>query len=347
MKKTFIFTTLTTFFILSHSCFSQDLITKKNGEVIQTKVLEVGQTEIKYKKFGNQNGPTYTIGKSDVLMIRYENGTKDLFNNQQKSDVDSLNSSNVGPVGQITSISGKYKPFFSVGFDLIMHSGRWGGTVPARPSGGAFNSWGGDPYSGYGYGININYHLMKYITIYYDINTYSLKTPVAYKGGNAESNWVFEMTNYNQKFVGPFNEDLNYSIQTTGMRLGLKIYPARMEKFQPWFGIYYGYYAWMVGIFSADKKHTYGNTSGDTFGSTYLNFGVDMWNKSKTLGATLFFEFGSPVARNYKIDNCLIKGWTFTDSGEGFHLFGYNRVGLSLNFVMNKKNKKPAHNKGS
>ena len=60
-------------------CFSQDVITKKTGEDIQAKILEVGQTEIKYKRFDNSEGPSFTISKSDVLMIRYSNGTKDIF----------------------------------------------------------------------------------------------------------------------------------------------------------------------------------------------------------------------------------------------------------------------------
>lgn len=64
--------------------FAQDVLTKKNGEDISSKVLEVTTTEIKYKKFDNPNGPTFTILKSEVLLIRYENGTKDVFNEPQK-----------------------------------------------------------------------------------------------------------------------------------------------------------------------------------------------------------------------------------------------------------------------
>lgn len=77
MKK-MIFTALVSIFTITIA-FSQDIITKKSGEDIQAKVLEVTTTEIKYKKFDNQNGPTFIILKSDVLMIRYENGTKDIF----------------------------------------------------------------------------------------------------------------------------------------------------------------------------------------------------------------------------------------------------------------------------
>src|SRR5260221_9862149 len=66
--------------------FSQDIITTKTGEDILAKIVEVGHTEIKYKKFDNQEGPLFTILKSDVLMIRYENGTKDIFSEEPKSN---------------------------------------------------------------------------------------------------------------------------------------------------------------------------------------------------------------------------------------------------------------------
>ena len=64
---------------------SQDLITKKTGEDISSKVVEINLNEVKYKKWDNQDGPLISISKSDILMIRYQNGTKDLFNNENVS----------------------------------------------------------------------------------------------------------------------------------------------------------------------------------------------------------------------------------------------------------------------
>ncbi len=66
--------------MISTGTNAQDLITKTDGTDISAKVLEVTTSVIKYKKFENQDGPIYNIKKSDVLMIRYENGTKDIFN---------------------------------------------------------------------------------------------------------------------------------------------------------------------------------------------------------------------------------------------------------------------------
>ncbi len=61
-------------------CFGQDTLTTKSDEEIQAIILEVGVYEIKYKKFDNQDGPTFSILKTEVASIRYQNGTKDVFN---------------------------------------------------------------------------------------------------------------------------------------------------------------------------------------------------------------------------------------------------------------------------
>jgi hypothetical protein len=58
---------------------SQDIIIKTNGDEIKTKVILIDLGIIQYKKFENLDGPLYNISKSDVFMIKYENGTKDVF----------------------------------------------------------------------------------------------------------------------------------------------------------------------------------------------------------------------------------------------------------------------------
>ena len=59
---------------------AQDMITLKNGDQIKCKVTEVGVTEIKYKKENTPDATVYVIDKSTVLVINYENGTKDVLN---------------------------------------------------------------------------------------------------------------------------------------------------------------------------------------------------------------------------------------------------------------------------
>lgn len=72
---------------------SCDNIILKNGDEIPAKIIEINPTEVKYKKCDYINGPTVVLEKSKVFMIKYANGTKDVFSsentneNQKKSEV--------------------------------------------------------------------------------------------------------------------------------------------------------------------------------------------------------------------------------------------------------------------
>ena len=74
MKKFFV---ILAFLALNTS--AQDVIVKKDGSTILSKVLEVNTADIKYKKFSNQSGPIYTLNKSEIMSINYENGEMDMF----------------------------------------------------------------------------------------------------------------------------------------------------------------------------------------------------------------------------------------------------------------------------
>lgn len=63
--------------------YAQDNIILRNGEEIPAKVLEVTQTDLKYRKAANPDGPIYTATLRDVLLIKYANGTKDTFGNER------------------------------------------------------------------------------------------------------------------------------------------------------------------------------------------------------------------------------------------------------------------------
>ena len=65
------------------SASAQDMVVKKNGTIIKAKVIKVGSSEVEYKKWTNQNGPIYTISVNELFAINYQNGEKDMFENNQ------------------------------------------------------------------------------------------------------------------------------------------------------------------------------------------------------------------------------------------------------------------------
>ena len=78
------FTLLTFITLFGFSAMAQDVIVLKNGDEIKSLVQEIGTEYIKYKKFDNQAGPIYNVAITQIFMIKYENGTKDVFNEAPK-----------------------------------------------------------------------------------------------------------------------------------------------------------------------------------------------------------------------------------------------------------------------
>ncbi|MBP5677415.1 MAG: hypothetical protein J6W88_02830 [Bacteroidales bacterium] len=83
MKRLFLL--LSVLILMFFSTSAQDLITLKNGTDIKAKVLEVNPTDVTYKLYTNPDGPTYKILRSDILLIRYENGTNEVFDDNSHS----------------------------------------------------------------------------------------------------------------------------------------------------------------------------------------------------------------------------------------------------------------------
>ena len=61
------------------TCFGQDIIVTKDARRINAKVTEVNVDNVRYKNFDNQDGPVYTLLKSDIASIIYQNGNVETF----------------------------------------------------------------------------------------------------------------------------------------------------------------------------------------------------------------------------------------------------------------------------
>ena len=68
---------------LSSLVYAQDVIVLNGGSSIISKVLEISDTDVKYKKWSNLEGPTYTLKKADIISINYQNGERESFSNNK------------------------------------------------------------------------------------------------------------------------------------------------------------------------------------------------------------------------------------------------------------------------
>lgn len=58
---------------------TSDIIITKEGDEIEAKVEEITSDAIKYRKATQPDGPLRNVPKSDVFMIKYSDGTKEVF----------------------------------------------------------------------------------------------------------------------------------------------------------------------------------------------------------------------------------------------------------------------------
>lgn len=82
--KIFSFTSLMC--LVCQLSFAKDVIVTKQSEKIDAKIVEVSDEEVRYKKIGNLNGPTFVIKTKEISTVVYENGDIQTFKEQQTAE---------------------------------------------------------------------------------------------------------------------------------------------------------------------------------------------------------------------------------------------------------------------
>ena len=111
---------------------AQDKIYLKSGDNIEAKILEVNVDNVKYKKFSNLEGPTFTIEKSDIQMVVYQNGESQIFKESVADKKKKSKSSNFGKNRFSTDILsfGYYGPGTSLAYERLLKGGKMGLEIP-------------------------------------------------------------------------------------------------------------------------------------------------------------------------------------------------------------------------
>ncbi len=140
MKK--IVYTLALFFLSTVFVLAEDILYFNNGTQQRGTVVEINTNEIKYKKAENPNGPLYIIARSEVQMIEYSNGARDIItantNSDQDNQVNNNNASgNRNPDTYINNYYSRPNPRPQVYIQVAPPAPVWGWGF-ARP-----NYWGG------------------------------------------------------------------------------------------------------------------------------------------------------------------------------------------------------------
>lgn len=83
---------------------AQDVITMRTGEDVKAQIVEVTDDAVKYKKENLPDGPLFTISKSQVLMVTYSDGSRDVFADAQPQAYSAPESDTILPADQLASL---------------------------------------------------------------------------------------------------------------------------------------------------------------------------------------------------------------------------------------------------
>ena len=83
--------------------YAQDIITKKSGEQLKVKVIEIGTTEVKFKYFESLDGPTIVMLRSEIKTIKLEgkNGKSTTINEDKPDPLDASNATIINKTGAL------------------------------------------------------------------------------------------------------------------------------------------------------------------------------------------------------------------------------------------------------
>jgi hypothetical protein len=324
-------------FSVSMFCFSQDVITLRSGVIIQSKILEIGQTDIKYKKFDNQNGPVYVVMKSDVTGILYENGTKDVFNPEtaktEPVKTSPASDNFVGTNNATLTQEKSSKSRFLIGFSGVWPTGIWPATALSNMGTSSFLKSQGHSIKTYGFGILIQGRVTDHFSLFFDMNAYDYNILAGKKGTDISTAWTTAegAAHWNETgapqilYVHNLSTDVHFDMAATGFRLGGK-YIIGKSRVRPWVGAAFGYYKWTANYYNEDKSKTYGKDEGYVTGLTFL-LGMD-FEIMEGIIVTPFADLASPVA-TYKMEGLFYPQW---DIEYDSHIMGTYRFGLSVLF---------------
>lgn len=82
--------TVILFFFIALATQAQDYIYMKDGSEFRAKVQEITTDEIKFKRFDQLDGPLRTVKVEDVISIKYQDGTEEVFTKTQEKQEEKI-----------------------------------------------------------------------------------------------------------------------------------------------------------------------------------------------------------------------------------------------------------------
>ena len=174
-------------FLLASVCLkAQDVISFRDGRLIEAKITEVSDSEIRYLYYDNQSGPTFVSKTTDISKIRFSNGTEREYVVSQ-------------PVRKRDIYDGTWKNGFSVAVEFTKDL--W---VVLGPGNDGYKSFNVGPVVGYRFNKNI--FLGGGVKFYYYDTVLFVNGHDWYQNRSSYSIPIFSTfkVNFNRKRVSPY-----------------------------------------------------------------------------------------------------------------------------------------------
>lgn len=233
---------LFTIIVCAISLNAQDLIVLRDATEIESKVLEITETNVSYKKWDNLDGPVFSISRDKVFFIRFANGTKEVFFTSGDSQNTSPQQKNAESVKPEPSPFWQNRPFingvfFSGYVDFMGFMGySYGGAVTVSMGARIFDyAYTGarfglayDPNAYYYCGIPVQLDLRGYFPINTNVYPYIQLAFGAYLSVEHQGVGVYNLLNVGAGFdikrfsVGLGYRRLTYSDNYFFLNIGVK-----------------------------------------------------------------------------------------------------------------------------
>jgi hypothetical protein len=180
--------------ILVRLVSGQDIIIKSNGEEIKANITETTSVLIIYQLADEPNGLSYNVKKSEIFMIKYKNGQKEIFN---KIKTPKENFQNIDSTNNTSTIEVR-RDILSLGIGLGMDYGGIGGSLLIYPQQniGIFGGVG-YAFAGTAYNMGVKLRMVsktsKSPVVFYVLAMYGYNAAIA----------VLNASQYNKIFYGP------------------------------------------------------------------------------------------------------------------------------------------------
>ena len=109
MKKNILFLV---FVVLASLAKAQDLIITKDSERIEAQITEISDSEVKFKRLDNMDGPVFVFSSDKVASIIFANGEVYVFQEHQDSSKDDIETEKAGQASQQTLMKYDRKHFY-------------------------------------------------------------------------------------------------------------------------------------------------------------------------------------------------------------------------------------------